>query len=159
MNFNLLDANCNYPSALTGQLGAIASPTWIAAAQEDPTLDQQPVGTGPFVFESRVQDSVTRFVKNPNYWGGDVYLDAVEFYPVTDGDVRTSLLLEGELDAQATTNVESIATLAEVDSITQVLDDTGDESFLMLNSAQPPFNDIRARQAITHATLVIITTH
>ena len=29
--------------------------------------------------------------------------------------------LEGELDAQATTNVESIATLAEIDSITQVL--------------------------------------
>ncbi|GIR36189.1 MAG: hypothetical protein CM15mP49_15740 [Actinomycetota bacterium] len=97
--------------------------------------------------------------KNPNYWGGDVYLDAIEFYPVTDGDVRTSLLLEGELDAQATTNVESIATLAEIDSITQVLDDTGDESFLMLNSAQPPFNDIRARQAITTLPLVIITTH
>ena len=152
MNYNLLDANCNWPSALTGQLGAVASPTWIAAAQEDPTLDQQPVGTGPFIFESRVQDSVTRFVKNPNWWGGDVYLDAVEFYPVTDGDVRTSLLLEGELDAQATTNVESIAALAENSSITQVLDDTGDESFLMLNSAQPPFNDIRARQAITHAT-------
>ncbi len=70
MNFNLLDANCNYPSALTGQLGAIASPTWIAAAQDDPTLDQQPVGTGPFIFESRVQDSVTRFAKNENYWGG-----------------------------------------------------------------------------------------
>ena len=28
--------------------GMVASPTWIAAALEDPTLDQQPVGTGPF---------------------------------------------------------------------------------------------------------------
>jgi len=152
MNYHLIDANCGWPSALTGQLGAVASPTWIAAAQDDPTLDQQPVGTGPFIFESRVQDQVTRFVKNANWWGGDVYLDAVEFYPVTDGDIRTSLLLEGELDAQATTNVESIASLAENDSITQVLDDTGDESFLMLNSAKAPFDDIRARQAITHAT-------
>ena len=152
MNYNLLDADCNWPSAVTGQLGAIASPAWLEAANEDPTLDQQPVGTGPFVFESRVQDSVTRFAKNTNYWGGDVYLDAVEFYPVTDGDVRTSLLLEGELDALGTTNVENIAALAEVDSVTQVLDDTGDESFLMLNTAQPPFNDIRARKAITHAT-------
>ena len=152
MDFNLLDANCSFPSILTGQLGAIGSPTWLAAALEDPTLDQQPVGTGPFVFESRTEDSVTTFVRNENYWGGDVYLDAIEFYPVTDGAVRTQLLLEGELDALATTDVESIARLAEEDSVTQVFDDTGDESFLMLNSAKAPFDDIRARQAITHAT-------
>ncbi len=150
--FNLSDANCGFPSALTGQLGATASPQWLAAALEDPTLDQQPVGTGPFVFDSRTEDSVTTFVRNENYWGGDVYLDAIEFYPVTDGAVRTQLLLEGELDALATTDVESIARLAEEDSITQVFDDTGDESFLMLNSQKAPFDDIRARQAITHAT-------
>ncbi|MGB1650095.1 MAG: ABC transporter substrate-binding protein, partial [Acidimicrobiales bacterium] len=143
--------NCSFPSSLTGQLGAVASPAWLAAALEDPTLDQEPVGTGPFSFDSRTQDSVTKFVKNQNYWGGDIYLDAVEFYPVTDPDVRASLLIEGELDALQTTNPSSILTLDE-GGVTQVLDDTGDESFLMLNSAQPPFDDIRARQAITHAT-------
>ena len=74
VSFNLLDANCGFPSALTGQLGATASPTWLAAALEDPTLDQQPVGTGPFVFESRTEDSVTKFVRNENYWGGDLSL-------------------------------------------------------------------------------------
>jgi len=152
LTFNLLDPNCNFPSALTGQLGAVGSPTWLAAALEDPTLDQQPVGTGPFQFSSRSEDSVTTFVRNESYWGGDVYLDAIEFYPVTDSAVRTQLLLEGELDALATTDVESIAALAEDGSITQVLDDTGDESFLMLNSQKAPFDDLRARQAITHAT-------
>jgi len=152
MSFNLADANCNFPSSLAGQLGAVASPTWLAAALEDPTLDQQPVGTGAFIFESRTEDSVTRFARNDNYWGGDVYLDAVEFYPIPDPDVRTQLLLEGELDGMASTDVQSIATLAEVDSVTQNLDDTGDESFLMLNSQKAPFDDIRARQAITHAT-------
>jgi len=152
MSFNLADANCNFPSSLAGQLGAVASPTWLAAALEDPTLDQQPVGTGAFIFESRTEDSVTRFARNDNYWGGDVYLDAVEFYPIPDPDVRTQLLLEGELDGMASTDVQSIATLTEVDSVTQNLDDTGDESFLMLNSQKAPFDDIRARQAITHAT-------
>ena len=124
VSFNLVDSNCSFPSALTGQLGATASPTWLAAALEDPTLDQQPVGTGPFVFESRTEDSVTKFVRNENYWGGDVYLDAIEFYPVTDSAVRTQLLLEGELDALTTTDVESISRIAEEDSITQLFDDT-----------------------------------
>ena len=30
----------------------MASPTWLAAVDADPTLATQPVGTGPFIFES-----------------------------------------------------------------------------------------------------------
>ena len=39
-------------------------------------------------------------------------------------------------------------------SIQNLLDDTGEESFLMINSAAAPFDDIRVRQALTHATPV-----
>ena len=152
--YNLLDPTANWPAALTGQLGMIASPTWLAAAAEDPTLNQAPVGTGPFVFESRSEDSVTRFVRNEDWWNGRAFLDAVEFVPVTDPDVRTSLLVEGELDVLHTTNVASITTLveAEGDGIRTILDDTGEESFAMMNSAVAPLDDIRAREALTRAT-------
>ena len=66
----------------------MSSPTWLAAALADPTLNQQPVGTGPFVFDSRSPDSVTRFVRNESWWNGEVYLDAIEFSPVPDADTR-----------------------------------------------------------------------
>lgn len=152
--YNLLDPTANWPAALTGQLGMIASPTWLAAAAEDATLNQQPVGTGPFVFDSRSEDSVTRFVRNESWWNGRALLDAVEFVPVTDPDVRTSLLLEDELTVLHTTNPASIISLveAEGDGIRTILDDTGEESFAMINSAVPPFDDIRAREALTRAT-------
>ncbi|GIS98435.1 MAG: hypothetical protein CM1200mP26_01480 [Acidimicrobiales bacterium] len=39
---------------------------------------------------------MTRFVRNEDYWGGEVWLDAVEFIPVVDADTRTDLLLAGE---------------------------------------------------------------
>ena len=84
VQFNLLDSNAYFPATLATQLGMVASPTWLAAALADPTLNQEPVGTGPFKFDSRSQDSVTRFVRNDDWWNGDVYLDAVEFYPVPD---------------------------------------------------------------------------
>src|SRR6056297_1398341 len=74
IQFNLLDPNAQFPKALTGQLGYLASPTWLAAALEDPTLNQQPVGTGPFVFDSRSADSVTRFVRNEDWWNGSAFL-------------------------------------------------------------------------------------
>ena len=73
----------------------MSSPTWLAAALADPTLNQQPVGTGPFVFDSRSPDSVTRFVRNEDWWNGEVFLDAVEFVPVPDAATRAELLRRG----------------------------------------------------------------
>ena len=156
VRYNLLDPTANFPAAVTGQLGMVASPAWLAAAADDPTLNQAPVGTGPFVFDSRSEDSVTRFVRNEAWWNGDVYLDAVEFVPVTDPDVRTSLLLEGSLDMLATSNPTSIVRMveAEADGFKNLLDDQGEESFAMINSQAAPFDDIRAREALTRATPV-----
>ena len=67
IQFNLLDQNAQFPGALAAQLGMLASPTWLAAAAENPELNQEPVGTGPFAFDSRSQDSVTRFVRNDDW--------------------------------------------------------------------------------------------
>lgn len=150
--FHLLDPHANFPTYVTGQLGMVASPTWLAAAVEDPTLNQEPVGTGPFVFESRSEDSLTRFVRNETWWNGDVYLDAIEFLPVTDSDTRTDLLLNGEIDGLQTTNQGSILDLRDAEGVQNLLDDASEESFAMLNTAVPPFDDIRAREALAQAT-------
>ncbi len=40
-----------FPVYLTGQIGYMASPTWLKAADADATLEAKPVGTGPFVFK------------------------------------------------------------------------------------------------------------
>lgn len=149
--FNLLEPNAYFPNDLTGQLGYVPSPTWVAAALDDPTLNQQPVGTGPFVFDSRSPDSVTRFVRNPDWWGGDVYLDAVEFVPVPDADTRVDLLKQGDLNALQTSDAGAILSLREDDTVQEVVDEAGEEGFAMLNSSVPPFDDIRARQALTLA--------
>jgi ABC-type transport system substrate-binding protein len=150
--FNLLEPNAYFPGALTGQLGYVSSPTWLAAALADPTLNQQPVGSGPFVFDSRSADSVTRFVRNEDWWNGDVYLDAIEFVPVPDADTRAELLVQGDINALQTSDPGAIQTLNEDPSIQQIKDETGEESFVMLNTGMAPFDDIRARQALTLAT-------
>ncbi len=152
VTFNLLEANVYFPAALATQLGYVPSPLWLDAAAKDPTLNQKPVGTGPFKFDSRTQDNVTRFVRNPDWWGGKVYLDAVEFYPVTDAANMLDLLNNGELDAMQTTDQTAIKELKTSDKVTSVLDDTGEESFVMINSQKAPFDDIRVRKALTYAT-------
>jgi len=152
VSFNLLDPNAFFPATVAGQLGMVASPTWLAAAIDDPTLNQMPVGTGPFKIESRSQDSVTRFVRNDDWWNGEVYLDAIEFYPTPDTTTRVDLLLGGELDGLMTNDPEATVTLEEADGIENVLDETGEEQFAMINTSMPPFDDVRARHALALAT-------
>ena len=152
VQFNQLDANRYWPSALTSQLGMMPSPLWLDAAAKDPTLNQKPVGTGPFMFDSRTADNVTRFVKNPNYWNGTVHLDAVEFYPVPDSADLLDLFNNDGLDALHTTDQTAIKDLKENGTVTNMLDDTAEESFQMINSQNPPFDDVRVRQALAYAT-------
>lgn len=152
IQFNLNAPEVRWPSRMAGQTGMIASPTWIAAALEDGTLNQAPVGTGPFVFESRSEDSVTRFVRNDDYWNGTPYLDAIEFLPVPEADSRVDLLLGGDLNAAHISDPAAVLTAQDDPSLQNVQDDSGDERFVMMNTSVAPFDDIRARQALTFAT-------
>lgn len=156
MVFKPLEPSQYFPSALTAQLGYIASPTWLDALAADPTLEQKPVGTGPFKFDSRTEDSVTKFVRNDDWWGtdliGPVYLDAIEFYPVPDADTRTELLLNGDLDIIHTTDTNQFETYREDPSLTLDISENGEEYFLMINTAKAPFDDVRVRQALALAT-------
>jgi peptide/nickel transport system substrate-binding protein len=152
IRYNLLDANAYWPGTLASQLGYMASPEWLAAAKEDPTLNQEPVGTGPFKFVSRTQNSETRVEKNPDWWNGEAYLDAVEFHVVTDPADRTDLFLGGELNSMQTTDPQAIMDLREAEGVQNVIDDTREEGFLLINSAAPPFDDVRAREALARST-------
>jgi peptide/nickel transport system substrate-binding protein len=155
LQYNLLEPTALFAGPLTTQLGFVASPTWLAAAIENPTLNQEPVGTGPFVFDSRSADSVTRVVRNDSWWNGSAYLDAVEFVPVTDPDTRNDLLFNGDLQGIHTTNQASVGDLLDrADEFQNIIDETGEEFFATINSAAAPFDDIRARQALTFATPV-----
>jgi len=152
IQYNLLDGNRYFLSTLTGQLGYVASPAWLAAAIEDPTLNQAPVGTGPFVFEQRSEDSVTTFARNDEWWNGEVFLDSIEFAPVTDPASMTDLFLQGDLNAMQTTDPASVQILRDTEGVQNVVDESGEESFAMMNTEAAPFNDIRAREALALAT-------
>jgi len=153
VQYNLLEPNALFAGGLTTQAGFVASPTWLDAAIEDPTLNQAPVGTGPFMFESRSADSVTRMVRNEEWWNGAAYLDAIEFVTVTDPDTRNDLLFSGDLQGIQTSNPASVGDLQDrADEYQNIIDETGEEGFAMINSDLPPFDDIRARKALTFAT-------
>jgi ABC-type transport system substrate-binding protein len=142
-----------FPAYVTTQLGMIASPTWLAAVKENPALNQEPVGTGPYKIKSRQLNARTTVERNEDYWReGLPYLDEITFVISTDPQVRAQSLNAGDLDVIHTNRDEDIVQFREDDDIQLWEDSSGEETFVMLNTSAPPFDDVRARQALAHAT-------
>lgn len=154
IRYNLIRPTAHFPVNLTSQLGMIASPDWLAASAENEALDQAPVGTGPFVLDRRNQDQVTRVVRNEDYWQGteNIFLDAIEFYITTDTAVAAEQLGTDELDMVVTSNTDATITAERISGVSTLQSLLGEEDFVMMNTGSPPFDDIRARQALTFAT-------
>lgn len=146
-----------YLSGGTGgaaQLGFIPSPKMLS----NPNGANQPVGTGPFVFQrwdTNVQFVVTR---NPHYWRkGLPYLDGINFRPIPDDTARLQTLQSGTIDLMHTGDYPTIGRLlgqSQFSVMSNVHGDVGEPSqnFVMLNTQVPPLDDLRVRQALAYAT-------
>ncbi|MDE0162231.1 MAG: ABC transporter substrate-binding protein [Acidimicrobiaceae bacterium] len=149
--------SAHLPNAFTSQLGMILPSEWLERAAADPSLNQMPVGTGPFMVESRIQDEVTVLVRNPDYWAADlidIYLDRIEVYPIPDSAVAAQRLIAGELDLIVVSETGAILTLRDAADrgVVTFENHRSDESMLLINAQSAAFSDIRARQALTFAT-------
>jgi peptide/nickel transport system substrate-binding protein len=59
---------------------------------------QDPIGTGPFVFEEWVSGEHVRAVANEDYWQDPAHLDAITWAWTADASTRASLLQSGQAD-------------------------------------------------------------
>jgi len=167
-----------FPTYLNSQLGYMGSPAWIQAATAandagDPSLLTQPVGTGPFKYESYESGdngrlTATRF---EDYWRGDgpnsvtgeglPYLDAIEVRFTPDSSARSQALLAGDIDMLQTSNGIEIDDLEGQDGVAVTILDNPFEietTYTLINNmpevngAPNPMADIRVRRALALAT-------
>jgi peptide/nickel transport system substrate-binding protein len=135
----------------------------MAQAQLDDTqsCDRNLIGTGPFVLTDWVPNQHFQAEKNPDYWATDAegnqlpYLDEIEFRPIVEVAQRENALLSGEINAMHTSDPETVSELrgrtesGEVNGYES--SDFGEVTYVMLNSAKPPFDNVKARQAVAYA--------
>ncbi|MAJ88884.1 MAG: hypothetical protein CL416_04695 [Acidimicrobiaceae bacterium] len=154
VQFNLLRNTAHFPANLASQLGMVPSAEYIAAAAEDETLNQMPVGQGPFRIVSRAQDDRTVVERFDGYWQGSdtVYLDGIEFLPITDAALAAERIAAGDIDMVSTTNPDAILTLRDAAGVNTIENVFSSDGFIMMNTRAAPFDDIRVRQTLTFAT-------
>lgn len=141
--FAPLISNLAYPT------GFIVSPAAVKASGKG--FARQPVGTGPFRFQS--WDSGIKVVveRNEAYWDGAPPLRAVVFRPFVDANTRVMEMLSGGIDLMVEVPAD-IVPVAREEANLRVHQQVGPHLwFLILNLREGPFTDKRMRQAVNYA--------
>jgi peptide/nickel transport system substrate-binding protein len=144
----LEEPHAGFPDFLQGSLGWPFSVEAAEAAGED--FGSQPVGTGPFVFESWRRDDSLVVVRNDDYWmEGLPHLDRITFRPIPDEDTRIQSLFAGDLDAVQSLRGSAIKQVMDRDGYTAHLFVGNLTGASIYNTEVPPLDDLRIRRAMT----------
>jgi peptide/nickel transport system substrate-binding protein len=153
--YQLEAPNAAFPDLLRGDIGWPVSPT---AVQADPEgWGDNPVGTGPFVFESWTRVGALTGTRPQNNWmtdeNGDQlpYLDGITFRPIPDDTARTSSLQSDDIQVLQTLrgpSVKQVQGMVEDGGYGASLYVGNTSSVSMLNNLVPPLDDLRIRTAL-----------
>ncbi len=115
-------------------------------------LRTRPVGTGPFrAAEYRARESFT-LERNDGYWGGAPVLERIVIQFMSDASTRELALRGGELHAIDIAARQDAVERMRRARFTVDLTSPANMFTLHFNTSMKPFDDIRVRRALAHAT-------
>ncbi|MGI9597866.1 MAG: ABC transporter substrate-binding protein [Acidimicrobiales bacterium] len=143
-------------SLRTEVCGMMLSPTWMQTLANNPLLSEdeaaaatgnpaEPVGLGPFKFESYTPGNGNSFIatRNEDYWRGDgagatgeglPYLDEIELVVAVDIQGRSNGLKSGQFDIIHTANSDEIKKYEEDGEFVLLqANDFGETNYILLN--------------------------
>ena len=125
----------------------------IVAAESAETNNANPVGSGPFKFDSWTRGDRLTLVKNPDHRdAADVALDKVVFRFISDPAAATAAMMAEELDAFPGFPAPELLPQFEADPRFRVnVGSTEGEVILAMNNAKPPFDNVEVRRAVATA--------
>ena len=123
------------------------SPLSIEAEANGANIADYVVGTGPFKFVSFEPSLSVHMVRNPNHWQVVPEIEYLTFLIVPEPSTRMNMLISGEANALVgqPANVPALDSYPQVDLM---LVNTNAKQYIGFNVLNPPFDDIRVRQAI-----------
>lgn len=154
VTFHLKSPSVAFPSLLAGSDGYIESPT--AVAKEGVNFKNKPVGTGPFSLTEFSPGERVVLTAYPGYWQKDddgiqlPYLDKLTIVPIPDSGQRVAALQTGDIDLFQTADSGTIAQSEKAGFEAQKISGSS-STVILLNNTKPPFNDVKARQALAYA--------
>lgn len=126
------------PAAAVDEVGAVA-------------FGQEPVGSGPFKFESWTQGDNVVLAANCDYWSDKPIPSRVEFRFISEPATQISSLQSGEIDIATGVTPDLATGISNSSDISVQSVDGNNTIWLSLNTLEGPFADERVRQALNYA--------
>lgn len=139
--------------AASGAYMGILPPGAVAELGDD--FGRNPVGSGPFIFESWSTGQEIRLVRNPDYENprsdrlnpGAPYVDGVVFKTIPELGTRIAALETGEINVLGLAR-EAVSLFADNPDYTIIsAEETASLNFVEFNYTRAPFDDARFRRA------------
>ena len=123
----------------------------LLASNKKSDMDNFPIGTGAFIFQSYAKDSVIKYTNNPQYWGKHGNIDKLIFAITPDANVRFQKLKTGECQFVNEPSPADIPVMKKNTAL-KVMQDSGlNVGYLSMNVTKKPFDNVLVRRAINHA--------
>lgn len=132
------------PEAVAQHAGEDSGKTWFA---------RNAVGTGPYRLVRWDAGQLLLLERFDAYWRGwqNDHVGTVALRVITESGTQRLLLERGDLDIAQVVSIDSVPALRQNPRI-RVLEDPGLSQFqLMLNTVNPPLDDVRVRKAVEYA--------
>ncbi|MCJ7624132.1 MAG: ABC transporter substrate-binding protein [Anaerolineaceae bacterium] len=123
----------------------------IEAGGDAAFINDNPIGTGPYMVQEWVRGDHITFVPNPNYWGAEVKNDPFILRWNTEAAARLLDLQSGNVDGIDNVGTDDYATVEADDNIQMYPRTFNNFLYLALNNQKPPFDNETVRQAIAIA--------
>jgi peptide/nickel transport system substrate-binding protein len=116
-------------------------------------LQQECMGTGPYVLAEWKKGESIRLTKNSSYWEeGLPFLDEIVVSQVPDDNARILQLQGGEIDGMSNVPFSRIGELKEDSNFKVIEFPSTFSQYITLNIRNAPLDDVNARQALQYAT-------
>ena len=120
----------------------------LAEAGNEATLNQQPLGTGPFQFVAYQPDAVIRYKANPDYFKGKQPIDDLIFAITTDASVRAQKLKANECQIFPYPNAADVESLKSDPNLEVPSQEGLNVAYMAYNTTQAPFDKVEVRKAL-----------
>src|SRR6056297_999249 len=120
-------------------------------ANSDSHMQNNPIGTGPYMVESWEKDEEMVLTFFEGYWRERPEADKVILRPITNPATRVAALLSGEVDILIDLPVQDVEKIKENEDVEVITLPDLRLIFLGMETTEGPLADVRVRKAIYHA--------
>jgi peptide/nickel transport system substrate-binding protein len=116
-------------------------------------FSKNPIGTGAFeLVEFAVGERCTLRRRSEPYWGGEVYLDEIRYIDTGEDDsAAIAALASGQVDAIYRLGIPTLEIAERIPNVVISQAVTAQTGVIRMNVNQPPFDNLKVRQAMVLA--------